>query len=286
MSTVDIILICYNQEQYIRQALQSIYAQELPKDVSARIIVADDCSTDDTLETIKHMALESPIPIIFLSEESNMGISKNYHRAFTATTADYVAILEGDDYWLPNHLKQHVEFLAEHPECSMSMNEITMLFEETGVLNLCSVVGRDEYRLVDVHRQISEGNQLGNLSACIFRGGYLRSIPLDLYDMNIADWMLGIMVARYGDIGILKGSTSVYREKSSGVWAGKSHWQQYRMFIHDIQMYDKYLNYEYHLDWLLAKKKIHQYFFRNWMHFFPAIIQNTWHKIKLLYRKK
>ena len=50
MTTIDIILFCYNQEQYIEQALRSIYAQELPEGVSARIIVADDCSPDKTLE--------------------------------------------------------------------------------------------------------------------------------------------------------------------------------------------------------------------------------------------
>ena len=281
MIFVDIILICYNQEQYIRQTMQSIYAQELPKDVSARIIVADDCSIDGTLETIKRMVHESPIPIVFLSEESNMGISKNYHRAFTATTADYVAILEGDDYWLPEHLSQHVEFLESHPECSMSMNVITFLQEHTGEINVGKYMfNENAYVMVDVHRQISCGNQLGNLSACVFRGAYLRELPKGLFDMPIADWMIGIMMAQRGYLGILNGSTSVYRVKASGEWAGRSRWKQHLIMMRDADMYDKFLQGKYHADWKQFKSQRWRDVHRNWMHYMPMWLQKIWHRIK------
>ena len=97
MTTLDIILFCYNQEQYIEKAISSIYEQKLPNGAAARIIVADDSSKDNTLAIIKRLVPESPFPVVFLPEEPNMGISKNYKRSFAATQADYVAILEGDD---------------------------------------------------------------------------------------------------------------------------------------------------------------------------------------------
>lgn len=217
MITIDIILFCYNQEQYIEQALRSIYAQELPKDERARIIVADDASPDNTLAIIKRLAPESPFPMVFLPEEPNMGISKNYKRSFAATEADYVAILEGDDYWLQSHLTQHVEFLEAHSECSMSMNEITTSNEQTQQMLYHPMVHKENatHMMVDTHKQIAEGNQLGNLSACVFRGPYLRELPDNLFDLPIADWMIGIMLAQRGDIGILKGSSSVYRVKAN-----------------------------------------------------------------------
>ena len=232
MKSVDIILFCYNQEQYIEQALRSIYAQELPKDVSARIIVADDASPDNTLAIIKRLAPESPFPMTFLPEEPNMGISKNYKRSFAATEADYVAILEGDDYWLPNHLAQHIEFLENHPECSMSMNEISFLFD-SGYIHTELLVHDEsaDHICVDIHKQITEGNQLGNLSACAFRGHDLRELPNDLFELPVSDWMLGVMMSERGDIGILKGTTSVYRIKESGVWAGRSRWQQHKVML-------------------------------------------------------
>ena len=282
MTTIDIILFCYNQEQYIEQALRSIYAQELPNDVLARIIVADDASPDNTLALIKRLAPESPFPMMFLSEEPNMGISKNYKRSFAATTDDYVAILEGDDYWLLNHLAQHLEFLNAHPECSMSMNEITFLHEATGEMECGNRFRRKDTtcEMVDVKKQITEGNQLGNLSACVFRGDYLRELPETLYEMPIADWMLGVMIAQRGDIGIIKGSTSVYRVKASGVWAGRSRWKQYRIMIRYADMYDNFQNGKYHTEWREFKHRCWRDVRRNWMHYMPIWVQNTWHKIK------
>ena len=80
MIMADVILLCYNQEQFIEKALRSIYAQEVSKDVSVRILVADDCSQDSTLDIIKRIASESPYPIEILPKEANLGISKNYRR--------------------------------------------------------------------------------------------------------------------------------------------------------------------------------------------------------------
>ena len=275
MTTVDIILFCYKQEQYIEQALRSIYAQELPKDVTARIIVADDCSPDDTLNIIKRLASESPFPIEFLPEEPNMGISKNYQRSFAATKAEYVAILEGDDYWLPNHLQQHLDFLPNHPECSMSMNEIMYLQEETGETSIGYMVKNPSasYVLADVYKQIICGNQLGNLSACMFRGQYLRELPSNLFDIPIADWMLGVMLAQNGYLGIMKGSTSVYRVKASGVWAGRNRWRQHLIMLKDADMYDKFQNGKYHKEWKQFKNNCWKDVRDNWMHYMPEWIQ-------------
>lgn len=275
MISVDIILFCYKQEQYIEQALRSIYAQELPKDVEARIIVADDCSPDDTLNIIKRLAHESPISIEFLPEEPNMGISKNYKRSFAATKAEYVAILEGDDYWLPTHLKQHIEFLQNHPECSMSMNEITTLREDSGQMQVSVMVRRanESYILIDAHKQIAEGNQLGNLSACVCRGEYLRELQKTLFDMPIADWMLGVMLSQRGYIGIIKGSTNVYRIKSSGVWAGRSKWKQHRILLRYADMYDRFQDGKYHAEWNEFKQNCWRELKRNWMHYMPKWVQ-------------
>ena len=275
MTTVDIILFCYKQEQYIEQALRSIYAQELPKDVEARIIVAEDCSPDKTLNIIKHLAQESPFQMEFLPEEPNMGISKNYKRSFAATKAEYVAILEGDDYWLPNHLMQHLEFLAAHPECSMSMNETMNLYEGLEEMRISERVypRSREYMMEDVHKQIAEGNQLGNLSACVFRGQYLRELPETLFELPIADWMIGVMIVQRGLIGIIKGATNVYRIKASGIWAGRSKWKQHKEMLKEADMYDKFQNGKYHAEWEEFKRNCWQDVRHNWMHYMPEWIQ-------------
>jgi len=284
MITVDIILFCYKQEQYIEQALRSIYAQELPEDVSVHILVADDASPDNTLAIIKDLAPESPYPITFLPEEPNMGISKNYKRSFAATTAEYVAILEGDDYWLPNHLAQHFAFWQQNPNCSMVMSRITYMQLTADGDEYILPISRWPYSsnpcFMTVQQQIIGGNKLGNLSACTFRGDLLRSLPTTLYSMSIADWMLGLALAEYFPIALLAESSSVYRYKPNGVWAGRSQWRQHKELLHDADMYDRFQNRKYHKDWQQFKQSCWQDVRRNWMHYMPQWFQNVWHKFK------
>lgn len=255
MTTVDIILVCYNQEQYIEQTMHSIYAQELPKGVSARIIVADDASLDNTLAIIKRLASKSPFPIVFLPEEPNMGISKNYKRSFEVAKADYVAILEGDDYWLPNHLAQHIRFLRWHRRHAMSANLFQVLKEPEG-LQQVSWPYIVPYISITLQQQIECGNQLGNLSACVFRKSVLDKIPPRFYELAIADWELGMFVSQFGPLGLLKEVSSVYRIKSSGQWVRLNDAERADARISTIDAMDEYFEKQYHDSFLIVRNRV------------------------------
>ena len=129
--TIDILLVAYNQEKYIRQALDGIFIQRLENDIKMRIIVADDASRDNTLAIIKRRAPESPFPMVFLPEESNMGISKNYKRSFASTEAECVVILEGDDYWLRGLVPGVYEERNNHRFVERSMGFLRIPFHST-----------------------------------------------------------------------------------------------------------------------------------------------------------
>lgn len=254
---IDIILICYKQEQYIEQALPSIFMQELPKNAVARILVADDASPDNTLAIIKRFAKESPFQIEFLPEEPNMGISKNYKRSFAVANADYVFVLEGDDYWdNANHIKQHVLFLEKHPEISMSMNRFYQTTLDGSSTTLPDWPGNKEYVEVDLETQITQGNQLGNLSACCFRASLLHRLPDDMYEIHVDDFLLGMMMLEFGNIAILKDPTSVYRCNPNSMWARLSIVGKYRRNMQFARMYDTYQQKRYHRMWKAYKRNL------------------------------
>ena len=255
MTSVDIILFCYNQEQYIEQALRSIYAQNLPKKVVARIIVADDCSFDHTLSIIKRLAPESPFPIVFLPEEPNMGISKNYKRSFAATHSEYVAILEGDDYWFPDHLFQHIRFLSSHQRYSLSINQLQFLKEGEG-LQVSYWPFIVSHVSISLRQQIECGNQLGNLSSCVIRGKYLRSLPESFFDFQFADWELGMFLAELGPMAKLKGVTSVYRVKPSGQWVQLNDNERLSSRLTSIEEMDAFFGRKYHDSFLKVQNRI------------------------------
>lgn len=280
---IDIILITYNQEQYIAQAVESVLMQRVDDDVQMRVIVADDCSKDNTLEIIKSYEEKSSFPFVYLSNENNLGISKNYQRSFAACDGDYIAILEGDDWWSnPNHIEQHIRFLEAHKECSMSMNAITLFTQETQESKPPYWGYGDDVLYVDTKRQISEGNQLGNLSACVLRNSYVKELSSSLYDLYIADWMLGVMLSQHGLIGLLRESSSVYRTNSNSQWASLGKRQQIKQLLDLSKHYDKFQNGKYHQYWKLYRRNVIN---KNKRYFIPPIIYSFLKKIYSVFNK-
>lgn len=250
---IDVILISYKQERYIQQALESILCQRILSDWQIHLIIADDNSTDQTMSIIqstiaiwqKNGVNNSQIQIDVLDGSINLGMHRNYQRAFAACKGKYVAVLEGDDYWVsPEHLTQQVSFLEEHLECAMSMNNIMLLDDSSNIYTLHRTMN-DSYEYVDLHMQIAHGNQLGNLSACVFRTELISLIPQRVHDMGFADWFLGIWMAQYGLIGILKQVTSVYRKNENGLWTKMSKEEQSESLVKYINAYDEVLEHKY-----------------------------------------
>ena len=232
---IDIILCSYNQEAYIAQALESILAQKVDADV--RVIIADDRSTDRTPQIIRQYESQSPFPFLYLNAETNLGMHANYQRAFAACHGDYIAILEGDDWWhTETHLSQHIDFLESHPRHSMSYNLIAFHWQDTGVTRPQRWIFDDRQHLsIHLRQQISWGNQIGNLSSCVFRTRLIHKLPEEFYRLKFADWELGIMMARKGPIAMLREVTSTYRINSQGQWSALTQEEQYNSQINSLK---------------------------------------------------
>ncbi|MBB4035063.1 glycosyltransferase involved in cell wall biosynthesis [Dysgonomonas hofstadii] len=240
---INVILITYNHANYIRQAVESILMQETGHEVE--IIVADDCSPDNTVDIIREYESKTSFSFIYLQKEHNVGYNKNYRLAFAACTGDYVAIMEGDDYWIKsNHLQNHINFLEQQYCCSMSYNRHLRLFEDQNREELFDWESNIDYERITTE-QLALGNRIGNLSCCVFRGEYIRNIDPKLFDMEIADWMLGMYMGQFGPLLYLKEVTSAYRIHDNGQWSRMDEKEQFIRIIELINEYDKYFNYKY-----------------------------------------
>ena len=217
---INVILITYNHAGYIRQTLESILMQQTPHEVE--IIVADDCSTDSTVEIVREYENKTSFGFIYLPKEKNTGYIRNYQQAFAACTGDFVAIMEGDDYWLkPNHLQNHIDFLEKYNDSPMSYNRHLRLFEDQNREEIFDWTSEKEYEYVTTE-QLALGNRIGNLSCCVFRGERIKNLDRKLFDMEIADWMLGMYMGQFGSLLYLKEVTSAYRIHDSGQWSRMS----------------------------------------------------------------
>lgn len=240
---VNIILITYNHAEYIRRTLESILMQKTVYDVE--IIVADDSSPDNTVDIIKEYENQSSFSFTFLPKTVNLGYNLNYRRAFAACTGNYVAIMEGDDYWVQsNHLQNHIDHLEKQYGASMSYNRHIRLFSDQNREEIFDWTSDNDYELVTTE-QLALGNRIGNLSCCVFRGDLIRNLDPNLFDMEIADWMLGMYMGQFGPLLYLKEVTTTYRIHDNGQWSRMDEKAQSKRIIELINEYDKYFNYKY-----------------------------------------
>lgn len=124
---ISVVIPTYNQAQFIETTIRSVLQQTY---TNLEIVVADDASTDGTAEIIRrYAAIDKRIKPLFATQ--NMGIARNFNRAFDACTGKYVAFLGGDDIMLPEKLEIQIEFLEKNPEYAMCLHYTEVFDSET-----------------------------------------------------------------------------------------------------------------------------------------------------------
>ncbi len=135
---LSIFVVTYNQEQYIQKALDSILMQQV--DFDYEIIVGEDCSTDSTpaicdqfVERVNGLTGERVNGLAELKvfhHNPNKGLIGNWGFVLNHCHGEYIAMLEGDDFWTdPHKLQKQVEFLDKHPETVLTFTSANVLYE-------------------------------------------------------------------------------------------------------------------------------------------------------------
>jgi glycosyltransferase involved in cell wall biosynthesis len=113
MVDISICMITYNHQQFIEEAISSVLCQKTK--YSFELIIGEDCSTDNTRTICEKYAKQYPDKIKLLPSEKNYGVAPNFKRTLEACTGRYIAICEGDDYWINEEkLQIQVAFMDEN----------------------------------------------------------------------------------------------------------------------------------------------------------------------------
>ena len=114
---IAVCIATYNQEAFIAQAIESVLMQVC--DEAIRIYIGDDASTDGTSAICEAFAVQDE-RIQHIRRSVNMGLVSNtieLDRSILADGCEYIAMLDGDDYWTDDHkLQIQVDYLRAHPE--------------------------------------------------------------------------------------------------------------------------------------------------------------------------
>ena len=124
---VSVCMIAYKHEAYIRQAIESILAQDV--DFPIELVIGDDCSPDGTAAICEEFARRDR-RVRLLPRERNLGVMPNFSRTLLACRGRYIAVCEGDDYWTTaSKLRTQVDFLDVHPDYAGATHQADVIVD-------------------------------------------------------------------------------------------------------------------------------------------------------------
>jgi glycosyltransferase involved in cell wall biosynthesis len=217
---LDIDMPAYNHENYISQAIESVLEQKT--NFKFRLIIGEDCSTDNTRAIVEKYRKLRPDIIYPIYQQRNVGASENGKMILSKCTSKYLAILEGDDYWIDlNKLQKQVEFLEENHEfvgCSSNV------FEKKGDTTTAMAVGKNIITLND----LIQGNCIYTCSS-VFRNTF--KLPEWYGECKMGDWIIWLLLTQNGYIYNFDEQMAVYRVHNNSIWGGRGKEKNFKDMI-------------------------------------------------------
>lgn len=179
---VSVIMPAYNCTKYIRQALDSALAQDVPME----ILVINDCSKDN-LDSVMLEYKDYP-QIRYLKNEKNLGVADTRNKGVALAKGEYVAFLDADDAWAKDKLKKQLKLIQEKGTviCSTARELMTVDGEPTGYI----IPVKTEYTYLDLRLQ----NQI-NCSSVLIKTEVAREFPMH-HDDSHEDYLMWLEVLK------------------------------------------------------------------------------------------
>ncbi|WP_026839477.1 glycosyltransferase [Gillisia sp. JM1] len=206
---VSVFILTYNQEEFIGQTIESILDQKT--DFAYQLVIGEDCSTDNTRSICEKYAKENTDKIKLLPSVKNLGLINNFIRTLKECDGKYVAICDGDDYWIdPFKLKKQVDFLENNPDYSIVFTGVKFLFPD-GNLQTKPAVGLTE---VSCFKDLIFENYIPSVTVLFKNNQYFEEFPEWIDRFPYGDWPIYLWTIRNGGkIGYLEDITAVYRKE-------------------------------------------------------------------------
>lgn len=248
---VRVIIITYNHERYIAQALDGVLMQETSFDWD--LVVLDDCSTDGTRAILADYQQRYPDRVHLVLAPENKCSNEALVTAFEGAPSEYVAWLDGDDYWTsPHKLQRQVEFLDAHPDCALCFHNVRVDYESISWPSHNN--NPDDQKVISTLDDLWEQNFIAGCSP-MFRRGALPKLPAWYHTAIWGDWPLYILFAQKGQIGYVNEVMGVYRIHRGGYWSGLDNISKLESIVLFYKTMNTCLNHRYnrHIQRQIAK---------------------------------
>jgi glycosyltransferase involved in cell wall biosynthesis len=244
---LSVLVITYNHERYIGQALESILTQKTQYPIE--IIVMEDCSTDGTRDVIIKYVKRYPGRIIPVFNPVNIGTlnppqQKVTHEGFKRLKGDYIAILEGDDYWSsPHKVQMQIDFLEKNPKFVATSHNTMKIYQDSDKEPHRFLYWENTKSTHDVDDMITYS--FFHTSSFIYRNMFQGNPPDFFRSQWSCDIFMNIFFAHHGYIRYFDLDMSVYRAHAGGGYSTMSMLKGAIFNINGLRKYNKWLGYRY-----------------------------------------
>ena len=216
---VSVVMITYGHEKYIEEAIKGVFLQKT--NFPLELIISNDKSPDSTDEIVKNIIKYAPenISVKYIQHPENIGMLPNLISTLKMAAGKYIAVCEGDDYWIDEKkLQKQTDFLEKNEDFTLTFHNVFIRNGETLSTDLDyekRLSSKDVYTIDD----LSKGNFIHTPSV-VFRNMEIE-FPEWYFSSFLGDYPLWSWLSKKGKIKYFPEKMAVYRE-NVGVWSGKS----------------------------------------------------------------
>lgn len=219
---VSICCITFNQEAYIRDALEGFVSQKT--NFKYEVLIHDDASTDKTADIIREYQERYPElikPILQTVNQYSLGLTNvsgtwNFPRA-VKNGSKYIAMCEGDDYWIDDQkLQRQVDYMEAHPECALAFHSAKVEVQGSAVTEQMMRPYKKD-RIVTPEEIIDKTSGYATASL-LFRTEMVKELPEFYNNAPIADIPLQLLAANMGYGYYMDRPMAVYRLGGAASW--------------------------------------------------------------------
>ncbi|GAB3500904.1 glycosyltransferase [Spirosoma knui] len=246
MIKVSVLIITYNQQKFIRKAIDSALAQKTT--FTIEILVGDDFSSDGTRDIIQDYERLHPGLVKGVLHPRNMGKNGgiNFLETLKLAQGEYYALMDGDDYWTDSlKLQKQADLLDAHPDYSTVFHNALITYEDGTPSHLLN--GPDMKPFYTVDDLIGEDEIWFMATSSTMYRNSIKEYPTWFRESSSGDIPRLILKAKLGKIGYIPDVMSVYRKNRGGASYADNYYEE--SFLRNrIQMYrdiNRELDYKY-----------------------------------------
>ena len=249
---VSIICCTYNDEQYIRDSLNSLLGQKT--NFPIEILIHDDASTDNTAAIIREYEKVYPQiikPIFQKDNQYSKGIDVqqiNYERA----RGKYIAICNGSDYWIDEYkLQRQYDYLEKTKNCVLSVHAGKLIDVKGKYLNdLCAPSKMNKF--YNTLELIKGESGLFATNSMFFRSSLVKSRPSLFMNTPVTDYVLILYLSLFGQVHYMRDVMSCHRvgvqeyRETAQIVSGETDKQHFQGIGEWLLLFDEWTNYSFH----------------------------------------